>query len=380
MTTGRRLSTRELNRATLERQSLLERHRATPSEAIGALAGLQAQHANWPYVALWSRVRDFTIADLEGALKDRSVVKGTLMRATLHLVAADDYFVFDGAFVEMRTAVAASIAQRAGLDLKALHEELLAFAKEARTVAEMEAHLDTIVPDATIERHLPAPIRHAAFRMASTGGGMVHVPPSGLWRSHAKPEYIDARVWLGRRPRLDPSEALQQAVERYLAGYGPASFADIAKWLGQRLPNVRGAVERLGDRIVPRTGTDGRDLVDLADVPPIDGDVDAPVRFLARWDSVLISYDVRDRMLPDDFRDAVIKKNGDILPTFLVDGLVAGLWTVGVTRRRGGPHVDAIREGDGRTVRRDLETEAERLVRFMEADATRHAVAWAPAD
>ena len=379
MTNGRRLSARELNRATLQRQWLLERRRATPSAAIAALAGLQAQHANWPYVALWSRVRDFTIADLEGALQDRSVVKATLMRATLHLVAADDYFVFDGAFVEMRTAVSASIARRAGLDLTALHEELLAFANEPRTVAEMEAHLDTIVPDATIEQHLPAGVRHAAFRMASTGGGLVHVPPSGLWRSHAKPAYIDARVWLRVRPRLDPRDALQQAVERYLAAYGPASLADVGKWLGQRLPNVRGAVEALGDRIVPLSGPDGRDLFDLAEAPSIDGDVDAPPRFLARWDSVLISYDVRDRMLPDDYRDAVIKKNGDILPTFLVDGLVAGLWTVGVARGEAVLTLTPLKQVTPK-VQRDLETEAERLVRFMEVDATRHAVAWAPGD
>lgn len=59
MVTGpRRLSLRELNRTTLARQWLLERRRATPAEAVGALAGLQAQHANSPYVALWSRVRD----------------------------------------------------------------------------------------------------------------------------------------------------------------------------------------------------------------------------------------------------------------------------------------------------------------------------------
>ena len=97
MTAGRRLSARELNRATLQRQWLLERRGATPAEAAGGLAGLQAQHANSPYIALWSRVRDFAIADLEAALVDRSVVKATVMRATLHLVAASDFFAFDAA-------------------------------------------------------------------------------------------------------------------------------------------------------------------------------------------------------------------------------------------------------------------------------------------
>jgi hypothetical protein len=380
VTSGRRLSARELNRATLERQWLLERHRATRSEGIGAVAGLQAQHANWPYVALWSRVRDFTIPDLEGALTDRSVVKATLMRGTLHLVAADDFFVFDGAPGDSRTAGLASIAHRAGLDLKALHEELLAYCEEPRTVAEMEAHLDTIASDAEIGKHLARSVQHAAFQMASAGGGLVHVPPSGLWRSHGKPAYIDARVWLNGRPRLDSREALQQAVERYLAAYGPASIADIGKWMGQPgLPMVRGAVEALGDRIVPLTGADARDLIDLSDTPPIDGDVDAPVRFLARWDSVLIGYAVRERMLPDDYRDAVIKKNGDILPTFLVDGLVAGLWAVEATR---GAAVLALTPFKKATAaaRQDLEAEAERLVRFVEADATRYVVAWVAGD
>jgi hypothetical protein len=168
-------------------------------------------------------------------------------------------------------------------------------------------------------------------------------------------------------------------VERYLAGYGPVSLADIRKWLGQPLTKVRSAVEALGDRIVPMTGHDARDLVDLADAPPTDGKADAPVRFLAQWDSVLIAYDVRERMLPDAYRDAVIKNNGDILPTFLVDGLVAGLWTVDA--RRGEAILTMTPFGKlTAAVRRDLETEAERLVRFVESDATRHDVAWAVAD
>jgi Winged helix DNA-binding domain len=376
MTTGRRVSARELNRATLQRQWLQERHRATPSEAVGALAGLQAQHANWPYVALWSRVRDLAIPDLEAALKDRSVVKGTLMRGTLHVVAADHYFVFNGAVGESRTAVWESIARRAGLDLDVLHEELLAFCDEPRTVAEMEAHLDKIAPDSKVGKHFPTGVRHVAFRLASAGGGLVHVPPSGLWRSHGKPAYIDARAWLNRRPRLDARDALEQAVERYLAGYGPASPADIKKWLGQpQLMEVRAAIEALGDRIVPLTGPDGRELLDLADAPRIAGDAKAPVRFLARWDSVLISYDVRDRILPDAHRDAVIKKNGDILPTILVDGLVAGLWAAVAKKGEAVLTISPFGKVPA-AARRDLEAEAERLVRFVEPEASRYGVAW----
>ena len=62
------LTDRQLNRTTLMRQSLLERATGNPTAAIHRLAGLQAQYANSPYIALWSRLQDFAIADLERAL------------------------------------------------------------------------------------------------------------------------------------------------------------------------------------------------------------------------------------------------------------------------------------------------------------------------
>jgi hypothetical protein len=84
-----------LNRATLDRQGLIERWTGSVAEVIGRLAGLQAQHANWPYVALWSRRHDQEIHDLEAGLTNRTVVKATLMRATLHLVATGDFASLD---------------------------------------------------------------------------------------------------------------------------------------------------------------------------------------------------------------------------------------------------------------------------------------------
>jgi hypothetical protein len=377
VTTGHRLSARELNRTTLERQWLLDRHRATSAEAVGALAGLQAQHANSPYIALWSRVQDFAIADLEAAIVDRSVVKATVMRATLHLVTARDLLAFDVASAELRVANWKATARRTGLDIANLNEQLLAYCHTPRTVADMEAHLDEVASDAALAEHTPSGVRHVPFRMASAGGGLVHVPPSGLWRSHGKPSYIDARVWLPRLARPDPDEAHRLSVERYLTAYGPASLADIGKWLGQpRLPRIRAAVAALGDRVVPVTGPDGRGLIDLVEAPSIDGDTDAPVRFLARWDSVLIGYDVRDRILPDTYRAAVIKKNGDFLPSILVDGLVAGLWAVETTRSEAVLTISPFTKV-AVAIRTELEAEAERLVRFVEPEATRHAVAWA---
>ena len=84
------LSARALNRATLARQFLLRRERRPALDAIEALAGLQAQAPDAPYVALWSRLDGFSSGELAGLLTDRQVVRVPLMRATVHMVSARD--------------------------------------------------------------------------------------------------------------------------------------------------------------------------------------------------------------------------------------------------------------------------------------------------
>ena len=116
-----RLSTRRLNRATLERQGLLERRTGGVATAIGRLAGLQAQHANQPYIALWSRLEDLTIADLQGALEGRSIVRTTAMRMTIHIVASVDFAAYDGAVAAHRMAPWTSTVRKAGVDLAELN-------------------------------------------------------------------------------------------------------------------------------------------------------------------------------------------------------------------------------------------------------------------
>lgn len=371
-----RRSLRALNRATLARQGLIERMTGPVAAVVGRLAGLQAQHANAPYVALWSRRDGQTIPDLEAALADRSVVKATLMRSTLHLVAADDYPALDAASAVARVANWRATTDRVGADPVALHAALLAFCVEPRSVAEMEAHLEVVAPGRFDGPGLTTGVRNTAFRVASAAGGLVHVPPSGSWRSHDRPRYIDARRWLEGAIWPDAHDATVTALVRYLGAYGPASLADVGKWLGQpRITVLRTAVTALGDRIVRYVGDDGRDLVDLAGLPVPDGETEAPARFLSRWDSVLIAYEGRDRILPVAHRAAVIKKNGDFLPTFLVDGFVAGLWSVAVS-----DGVASLRLAPfGRVpaaVRASLEAEGERLIRYVEAEATSHRVEW----
>jgi hypothetical protein len=103
-----------------------------------------------------------------------------------------------------------------------------------------------------------------------------------------------------------------------------------------------------------------RELLDLPRAPLAAADVRAPSRLLPRWEELLLAHKDRTRVISDDFRKAVIAKNGDVQQTFLVDGFVAGTW------RQEGERVllDPL-EPLPRTVRRELEDEADRLAAWL---------------
>src|SRR5919201_454141 len=88
------LSTRELNRALLARQLLLDRSSLDVPAALEQVAGLQTQYAPSGYIGLWSRLEDFPRLGLTRALHQREAVQGTLMRSTIHTVSNRDYWLF----------------------------------------------------------------------------------------------------------------------------------------------------------------------------------------------------------------------------------------------------------------------------------------------
>jgi hypothetical protein len=124
---------------------------------------------------------------------------------------------------------------------------------------------------------------------------------------------------------VDP-QALQTLILRYLAGFGPASVADVAQFaMVQRAP-VRAALRALDGAVEQVKGPDGGALFDLPAAPRPPAGTPAPPRLMAMWDSILLAYADRSRVIPPAYRPLVIRRNGDVLPTLLVDGYVAGVW------------------------------------------------------
>ena len=302
---ARVLTQRELNRATLARQLLLERTKLSPLAAIERVAGLQAQWPPSPYIGLWSRVAGFKREALERAVRRGDVLKPTVMRGTLHLVTARDYALFYAALRDMPTWFQAHHLEHA----RAILADARALAP--LTQNELVAHIESHGHEGVDARR----IMHAVRRHAH----LLHNAESALWTMaprvvyHPYPEPVE----------LDPVEARTALVHRYLRAFGPATKPDIADWSGLRIRDFEHAL----DGLPTYRSEEGKELFDVARAPLPPADTPAPVRFLPKWDNTLLAFADRRRVITDELRKGVIAKNGDVAATVLVDGIVAAMWT-----------------------------------------------------
>jgi hypothetical protein len=340
------LTLRELNRATLARQLLLERRRVGVLDAIERLAGLQAQWPPSPYIGLWSRVAGFRRETLEQAVLKGDVVKPTVMRGTLHLITARDYPVFWTALRDMPTW---------------FDETHLAHALEALPGVRALAEAAPLTMKDALE-HLEASHGHVdiearrIFHAVRRHGHLLHARETALWSSRPLAVYHPHAA----PAALDVVAARAEVVRRYLRAFGPATRADIADWSGLRVSDFAGALETL-EPLRRFRDENGRELLDLPRAPLPPPETPAPVRFLPKWDNTLLAHADRRRVLPEDLRKSVVAKNGDVTQTFLVDGLVAGSWAADKKGKISlTPFVPLPR-----VARRDVEAEAARLEAWL---------------
>jgi DNA glycosylase AlkZ-like len=308
--TDRVLTERELNRALLARQMLLERARVPIPRALERMGGLQAQYAPSMYVGLSSRVEGFARDALTRALERRSVAQGTLMRSTIHLVSARDYWPLALAVERPRRAWWVKV-NRDGLGAREMGAAARKLRRRLAGTALRRAEVEEL-----IGRPQAAGIHHWLH--------LVRVPPSGTWERRRADLFALAEDWLGP-PEVDADDAVDHAVRRYLAAFGPATLAEIANWAGVPNAAVAPALERL--KLRRFRAEDGDELVDLPRAALPDPETPAPVRLLGTWDAILLAHARRAEVLPERFRDRVFHvRMPQSVTTFLVEGAVAGTW------------------------------------------------------
>ena len=355
------LSTRALGRATLARQLLLGRHELPAPEAIGRLAGMQAQVPGPPYLGLWSRLKGFDEAELAEAIESRQVVRATVMRGTLHLLPSKD-------FIRLRSAVAPAVGEamlrvlgrRAeGLDVPELVRQARSLFDESDVLSAKQLR------DALAQCHPEADIR-ALAAVVRTHVPLVRVPDGGRWGFTPKAPFADAERWLGKP--LRKSADRNELVRRYLGAFGPATTRDAEAWagvggFGEVFEGLRSELEAFRDE-------KGRELFDLPGAPRPSEDAEAPVRLLGEFDNLVLAHADRTRVISEADRAKLTSKNLRVRATVLVDGTVAAFWRLDKKATVVVESLRRLKAGD----RKAIEAEAEALAAFAEPEAKKRLV------
>lgn len=348
-----RLGLRALNRSLLARQLLLDRQPVTATDALEHLVGIQAQEPQAPYVALWSRLEEFSPLGLSDLIAARRAVRGPLMRATIHLVTARDWG-------HLRPVMASVLARSfkgspfskaiAGIE----PEELLAYGQELlvqcpRSRAELGPLLAERWPSAG-----PQALAYAVSYLVP----IVQVPPRGLWGQGGQARWASADAWLDDRAP-DAAAPGVELIRRYLAAYGPATVQDIQAWSG--LTRLSQLVECHRDDLRMLRDERGRELLDIPDGAFPDPATPAPPRFLAPFDNAVLAHANRSRIIDPAYRRLL--SSDRLMRAFLVDGFVAGTWQLdGATL-----YVRPFRPLDRRETA-EVRGEAQQLLAFLLAD------------
>lgn len=357
---GSTLSNRQLNRALLARQYLLERRRVPVAHAIEQLAGMQSQAPNDPYIGLWSRIEDFDTDELSQAMLARETVRIVTMRGTIHLLTAGDALALWPVVQSMLEtsfgAIATYAPNLAGLTLAEVIEAGRHVLEDAPQTGKQ---LGAILRERWPERDASSLSHAVRYHLP-----LVQVTPRGVWGKSQQPTLTTIQAWLGRP--MSAGREPDELIRRYLAGFGPATVADIQAWSG--LSGLRDPVERLRPGLAVYRDERGRELFDIPDAPLPDPDGPAPVRFFPGFENALLAHADRTRIISDERRKATWKVNGLVDPTFLVDGYVGGRWKA--DRAMTKVAIDLFPfEPLARSDRDDVESEATRLLDFLEPTA-----------
>lgn len=313
------LTDRDLNRALLARQMLLERQPLTPMEALGRLVGVQAQLPRTPFLGLWSRLAGFKQEDLRKAIEDRDVVRATAMRGTLYLMTASDFLAFRASLRSGETMALPGGTKTTVSEL----EPVLALARAHFTEPkEFETFRESL------ERAGFSDIRIMAYA-ARQLLPLVQAASDTPYGFSPGGQFVLAKTYLGQDVAAAPAPA--ELLRRYLAAWGPATPADFSGWSG--LKGVAALFEEIAGDLVTFRDAGKKLLYDLKDAPRPGGDIAAPPRFVPDFDAVTQGHQDRTRILPPAHAPKIASKNLQVPPMLLVDGFVAGTWKLEVKRK-----------------------------------------------
>ena len=367
------LTRRQLNRAILERQWLLERRVAPATELIELLVAMQAQEPPDPYTAMWSRIEGFQAAELSDLIATKQAVRApSMLRTTIHLLTASDWLALRPVVqVVQEQGFRGSPFWRnlEGLDL----DEVVA---EGRRLLDEQPRSGNELGNALAERWPDRDAVSLGYAVRSLVP-VVQLPPRGLWGRSGRPVLATAEYWLGASVGTDDTP--DAMILRYLAAFGPASVMDAQAWCWRT--KLGEAFERLRPQLRTFRDEAGRELFDVPDGPLPDPDLPAPVRFFPIYDNIFLGHKDRSRLMHDDVTWGGDPAQFDIFRwgSLAVDGFIVGGYRHTYDRKSGRSTIVAMPVvALPAASMRDVETEAIALSAFLAPDATDRDVRFEP--
>jgi hypothetical protein len=355
------LTLEALSRATLARQLLLERAKLTPAAALERLLAVQAQWPKSPFYALLARLADFERSTLVRAVKKNSIVRGTAFRGTIFLQLAKDMARFRAALQPALDRVAAGVVAKklAANDFDRVVERGRAlFAERARTFDDLRKALER-------ESSHKDAVRAMAY-LVRMRVPLVQVATDAVWGWPAAADFALAEDVVDT-PFAKAAD-LDALVLRYLGALGPATVADAQTFTG--VTGLASVFERLRAKLVTFRDDRGKELFDLPEAPRPPAETPAPVRFLPDFDNVAIGHADRRRFVPEEHRGRVFLPGLVVARTVLVDGRVAGTWSVGEKKKTATLEVEPF-VALAKKTKLAIEEEAARLLDFAAPDVER---------
>ena len=307
---ARTLSQRDLNRALLARQLLLERSPLSITQAVERVGGLQTQYAPAGYVGLWTRLRAFERDALTRALEDHTIIQATLLRTTIHMVSRAEFWRYAVAIRGPRRAWALKVRPR-GADEAAMVASARRLREALRDGPKTVKELDGLIS--------------GFLGVAGLWVDLVRVPPSGTWVKRRADRLGLAEDWVGPEDASE-EDGLTHVVRAYLRAFGPAPLRDASTWSAIPLAALKRGAANV--ELVRHEDGEGGELLDLPGAPLPDAGTPAPVRFLPHWDAALLVHARRTGILPEEHRSRVFNsKNPFSVGTVIVDGRVVAAWS-----------------------------------------------------
>lgn len=295
----------------------------TPEEVVRLLGAVQAQDYNQALWAIGLRMQDATVADVERALQEGTIMRTWIMRGTLHFILSEDARWM----LKLLAARAVAKITPKAWEYHATDAKMMALAEKAFVEALSGGKVITRSAMIDVLKSVGIPNdkqqSYFMFGYLCQTGVLCVGPPQGKEQTFA---LLDE--WAPNQRDLTYDESIVELAKRFFPSHGPATVADFANWTGLKMPEAQMGLDAVQSGLVmERVG--GKEYWLPPDSRPGSG-----THLLPAYDELLIGYKDRGPSYERYGPVPISTHNGMFYATAVEDGQLIALWKRTINKTR----------------------------------------------